>query len=144
VEVLGFSTGAGQVAAGGGEVDGRLVGHSCAIDKSSQVACWGRDAEGQLGVGLGDDSAKPQVVLLARVFNASDQPTLDGIEQLDLGAFHTCAVGSQGSLNCWGDDGDQQLGSDLGLDQRDMQDMPDASRNLPGRAQRVRRFGSMR
>ena len=142
VGVLGFEAGAGQVAAGGGELDGRLVGHSCAIDKSAQVACWGRSAEGQLGVGLGDDRANPQAVLLSRVFNASDQPTLGNAQQLALGAFHSCSVGSQGSLFCWGDDRSQQLGTGLMADERDV--IEDSGVLLPGRARRVRRFGSMR
>jgi alpha-tubulin suppressor-like RCC1 family protein len=140
VTVLGLESGAGQVAAGGGELDGRLVGHSCAIDKSSQVACWGRDAEGQLGVGLGSDSPTRQVVLLARVSDSAEKPTLANIESIDLGAFHSCAVGSQGSVYCWGDDTAEQLGSNLGLPGGGPSDQPDT----PGRASRVGRFGSMR
>ena len=141
VAVLELAAGVGQVAAGGGELDGRLVGHSCAIDKSSQVACWGRGAEGQLGSGVGADAANSQVVLLARVFDSSDQPTLGSIVRVDLGAFHSCALASQGALYCWGDDTFDQLGSNLGFRDGDSEE----SRTVvPGRAVRVGRFGSAR
>jgi alpha-tubulin suppressor-like RCC1 family protein len=84
----------------------------------------------------------PQVVLLARVFDAHDQPSLSDIVQVDLGAFHSCALGSSGAIYCWGDDHYQQLGSMLGLDNNNNRN--DLPAPLPGRAQRVRRFGSMR
>jgi alpha-tubulin suppressor-like RCC1 family protein len=138
VAVADFEPGARQVAAGGGELDGQLVGHSCAVDKSFQVACWGRDAEGQLGVGLGKDSPTRQLVLLARV-QSPDPPTLADIERVALGGFHSCALDSQGEVYCWGDDTHEQLGASLGLGAG----RPD-SPNLPGRAVRVGRFGNMR
>jgi alpha-tubulin suppressor-like RCC1 family protein len=141
VAVLQLAAGVGQVAAGGGELEGRLVGHSCAIDKSSQVACWGRGAEGQLGSGIGADAANSQVVLLARVFDNSDQPTLGSIVRVDLGALHSCALASQGALYCWGDDTFEQLGSNLGS--RDG-GSDDSRTSVPGRAVRVARFGSTR
>lgn len=144
VTVSGFDLGAGQVAAGGGELDGQLVGHSCAIDRSSQVVCWGRGTEGQIGAGIGTDMEAPQVVLLARVFDANDQPSLSDVVQIDLGAFHSCALGSSGAVYCWGDDDDQQLGSMLGLDNNNNNNPNDMPAPLPGRAQRVRRFGNMR
>src|SRR6185295_8087852 len=52
-----------QVSAGGAELDGELVGHTCVQTKGFYVSCWGRNAEGQLGIGRADDSPTPQVVL---------------------------------------------------------------------------------
>jgi alpha-tubulin suppressor-like RCC1 family protein len=140
VAVLGLESGVGQVAAGGGELDGRLVGHSCAIDRSTQVACWGRGQEGQLGVGLGIESPDRVVVLLARIFDNTDRPTLSGAVNIELGAFHSCALRDQGSVYCWGDDTSDQLGWSEGIST----DQRDDPKPIPGRAGRVERLGSMR
>jgi alpha-tubulin suppressor-like RCC1 family protein len=98
-----------RVAAGGGERDGQLVGHSCAVDTQFFVQCWGRNAEGQLGIGQGDDRTKPTLVLGPA--GESDTPYLDNIVTLDTGAFHSCAVDHDGPALCWGDDSFGQLGS---------------------------------
>jgi alpha-tubulin suppressor-like RCC1 family protein len=127
--------GAFDVAAGGGEVDGRLVGHSCAITDRLEVACWGRNAEGQLGYGVGADNPNPTSVL--DVVGSSDTTTLDQLLSVTLGALHSCAWRATGQVYCWGDDTFHQLGGGT-PDGR----MPDVI--SPGRAQRVRRFGSTR
>lgn len=135
VAVVGLGIGARHVAAGGGEIDGHLVGHSCAVDGHFQVACWGRDAEGQLGAGVGDDSSTPVFVLPARV-DSMDQPTLGDIERVAVGALHSCALDSDGAVFCWGDDASEQLGSELGIGR-------ERDPGVKGLAVRVNRFGRM-
>ena len=89
------------IAAGGG--------HSCAILRGGRLACWGRNSEGQLGLG---DS-----------INRGDQPGQmgDALPVVDLGggataaavaagAAHTCAALASGEVKCWGDGGAGQLG----------------------------------
>ncbi len=115
-----------HVAVGGGTKDGMLVGHSCIVDTDFFVNCWGRNAEGQLGVGIAPDSLRPQLVLSPP--GQTDPQYLDSIVNIAAGAFHTCAVDGGGPVRCWGDDMFDQLGSR----DRDV---------IPGRATRVGRFG---
>jgi alpha-tubulin suppressor-like RCC1 family protein len=61
-----------QVSAGGA--------HTCALDASGAVTCWGTDDFGQTAVPLG----------------------LGTITQVDTCGAHTCAVDTSGSVTCWG------------------------------------------
>jgi alpha-tubulin suppressor-like RCC1 family protein len=119
------------VAAGGGERDGHLAGHSCATDMSFHVMCWGRNLEGQLGTGK---TERAQEAVPVSVLGRPDQedPYLTDIVALDLGAFHSCALDHDGPVVCWGDDTVDQLGRS----ERD--DL------VFGRAVRVARFGRSR
>ena len=71
--------------------------HSCAMDETGMITCWGRDLEGSL-----------------------DAPLTEMI-QFDVGGNHACAVDESDTLYCWGNneadqttldfdgDGDQRL-----------------------------------
>jgi alpha-tubulin suppressor-like RCC1 family protein len=117
---------AARVVAGGGELDGQLVGHTCALDQDLHVVCWGRNQEGQLGDGTTIDRPTPSIVL---AWVNQDDPYLDNTVELALGAFHSCALDDNGPIYCWGDDRDGQLGANT-----------DAMVAV-GRAVRVARFG---
>jgi alpha-tubulin suppressor-like RCC1 family protein len=120
--------GALHLAAGGGEFDGQLVGHTCAVDRDFNVLCWGRNDEGQLGNGTTASSLNP-VIVLARP-DRDDEIYLNDVGEIDLGLAHSCARDNDGPLVCWGDDREGQLGRH----ERD-------ESLLPGRAVRVARFG---
>lgn len=134
VVVPGVPPGAGFVAAGGGELDGHLTGHTCAVDNDGQVLCWGRNAEGQLGRVISADHLKPEAVQL---YGEERDDKLNRISRVALGAFFGCALGSRGSVFCWGDDSYEQLGHDPMSEQ--MKRTP-----VAGEALRVQRFGRMR
>jgi alpha-tubulin suppressor-like RCC1 family protein len=72
--------------------------HACAVDRTSSLFCWGRNTEGQLG--LGDDVLR-------------DVPTLieSGMVAVAVGRFSTCAVSSAGGLACAGANLAGQLGT---------------------------------
>lgn len=76
-------------------------GHACAVLGGS-LHCWGRNDFGQLGLGTvsSDDELSPRPVtgLPAGI-----------VEDLSLGAQHTCAIVS-GALYCWGRNNAGQLG----------------------------------
>jgi alpha-tubulin suppressor-like RCC1 family protein len=84
--------------------------HSCALRASGVLSCWGRNEEGQLG--LGDTELREEPA------NVSG---LDAVTALAVGHFHTCALRA-GAVYCWGENKEGQLG--LGNVDR---------RNLPAR-----------
>jgi alpha-tubulin suppressor-like RCC1 family protein len=73
--------------------------HTCARMTDKTVKCWGDNNAGELGNGLpsGDNSGDWVV--------PTDVPGLSGVEQLDIGDRHTCAILSSGALTCWGSNG---------------------------------------
>jgi alpha-tubulin suppressor-like RCC1 family protein len=89
--------------AGDGRVTGGALGgeHTCALLDTGKVRCWG---EGRFGV-LGPGS--PERLL------AKDAVEIDvggRVTEIAAGAFFTCAVLDTGSVRCWGDNADGQLG----------------------------------
>lgn len=85
-----------QVAAGGG--------HTCVLLDQSNVRCWGRNGDGELGYGhtnnLGDDEAIPQI----------DVDVGGPVVQISAGTEHTCALLDSGGVRCWGNGQDGRLG----------------------------------
>ncbi len=97
---FGAGSGATQVAAGGG--------HTCAI-KNGAAYCWGKDSDGQLGIGAGAGSEfnTPQLVAAS----ADGKQFTSGVTAITAGAFHTCAVGNASNTDtyCWGSNSFGQL-----------------------------------
>jgi alpha-tubulin suppressor-like RCC1 family protein len=81
-----------QVAAG--------TEHSCALDQSGAVFCWGNNWAGQLGDGT--YAARSRAVRVAGVA---------GAVQIAAGYGHTCALIADGTTKCWGDNYFGQLGN---------------------------------
>jgi alpha-tubulin suppressor-like RCC1 family protein len=81
-------------------------GHSCALLTDGSVDCWGLDATGQLGNGSSSSSLAP-----VRVSGLSQPATA-----LASGPAHTCALLQDGTVACWGNNADGQLGDGTTLD----------------------------
>jgi alpha-tubulin suppressor-like RCC1 family protein len=99
-----------------GEVHSVAAGgwHTCVLAGGSPqagwgVACFGENSDGQLGDGGGEWSW-----VLPRAAKGLDT----GIEAISTGARHTCALGTAGSLRCWGDNDFGQLGDKTRDDRR--------------------------
>lgn len=73
--------------------------HTCGIG-GTEVLCWGDNRFGQLGDGSTEGRAQP-----GPVEGLPGRPT-----QIAAGAVHTCALVSDGSAHCWGQNLHGQLG----------------------------------
>jgi alpha-tubulin suppressor-like RCC1 family protein len=78
--------------------------HTCALRTGGVLMCWGRNIEGQLGVG--DTALREEPTLVSG---------LDTVSAFAVGHFHTCAT-RMGAVYCWGKNDEGQLG--LGNDER--------------------------
>ena len=86
-------TGAVALAAG--------YGHACALLADATMRCWGGNGEGELGNGTTATPGTPQPVAVSGI---------SGATAIATGAYHTCAVLGNGTLRCWGRNGQGQLG----------------------------------
>ncbi len=67
--------------------------HTCAVTNKGGLFCWGSNHFGQLGDGSGRDSATPVAVGGMK----------RGVQTVDAGSGHTCAITRLGRVLCWGD-----------------------------------------
>lgn len=84
--------------------------HSCALRTGGSLSCWGRNLEGQLGIGntMGRGREEPA------------QVAGEGFSALSVGHFHSCAL-RKGAVYCWGKNDDD---SELGLGVTGRRDVP--------------------
>jgi len=69
-------------------------GHTCALLQDGTVSCWGGTYHSALGLG----QVNQNVVVPTAV------PGLPPVSQIAVSGEHTCALGRDGSVWCWGDD----------------------------------------
>jgi alpha-tubulin suppressor-like RCC1 family protein len=73
--------------------------HSCSVT-SGVARCWGYNGHGQLGDGSNESRSAPIDVTALGA----------GVASISAGGNHTCAVKTDGTLWCWGDNGYGQVG----------------------------------
>jgi alpha-tubulin suppressor-like RCC1 family protein len=85
--------------------------HTCAMRASDSVTCWGENADGQLGVGIGGFHNIGQVSLEAPTTSGLPEPWIK-----DIGASrrNSCAVLLDRTVSCWGDNSIGQVGDGIG------------------------------
>lgn len=78
--------------------------HTCAV-ASARAYCWGNNGNGRLGNNSTSDSSQPVAVTTAGA--------LRGKELVDItaGSNFSCALATDGTVACWGDNTDGQLGT---------------------------------
>ena len=87
--------------------------HTCVLNSSGNVLCWGSGNSGKLGNNATDNSSFPvQVVGPDTDSNSAGDGVLGNIVQISIGRDHTCALNSSGNVLCWGDNYYGQLGDD--------------------------------
>jgi len=74
---------------------------TCGVTIAGAVQCWGRNVFGQLGDGSTTSRATP----------VQAAGLTSGVTAVTAGDRHACALLSDGTLKCWGDNGDGQLGT---------------------------------
>ena len=88
--------------------------HTCAVHATGEVSCWGDDTYGELGNGETMSSSP----LPVKVVDIDDAVTVTA------GHWHTCALRENGSIACWGNDSDGQLGDGQTGDEGNMSSVP--------------------
>jgi len=78
--------------------------HTCALISDGTVTCWGNNSAGQLGTGSNTASNVPVAVTGGALTNKT-------VTQITAGAYHTCALISDGTVTCWGNNSAGQLGT---------------------------------
>jgi alpha-tubulin suppressor-like RCC1 family protein len=100
VDVAGLR---GHVAA---IAQGNSWAHTCVLMDVGAVRCWGQNAYGQLGNGSVTDSGTPV-----------DVSDLDSdATAVAVGYYHSCALTSAGSVDCWGNNSAGGLGDGSTID----------------------------
>jgi len=80
--------------------------HTCAIMEDGSMYCWGYNGYGQIGDGTTTNRHTPTAVLLPSGVTAANASTSNR---------HTCAIMSNNSTYCWGNDNSNRLGDGSGL-----------------------------
>lgn len=83
--------------------------HVCVRLASGRVRCWGLNHRGQLGQGRVDNIGDDELPSSLPAISGSSEPGVT-VTQLSAGAFYTCAILSNATIKCWGDNDSQQLG----------------------------------
>lgn len=87
--------------------------HNCVLFNSGNIACWGENKYGQLGLGdnleskqnIGDEAQE-----MGKNLQRVDLGNAKTAKAITLGDRHTCALLNDDAIKCWGDNSFGQLG----------------------------------
>ncbi len=89
---------------------------TCALHAGGKASCWGANEKGQLG--NGKDVLVYGVDKLAAELAPDVVQDTGGIKAFSIGHSHSCAVGNDKRVRCWGGNDKGQLGNNKPLDSR--------------------------
>jgi len=98
VEVMGLGGGVKAIAA--------RWRHTCALTAAGGVKCWGGNHHGELGDETRHDRGTPGDVV----------GLTSGVKAVATGWRHVCALMTTGTIKCWGNNHEGQLGDGTGID----------------------------
>eukprot|EP00798_Chlamydomonas_sp_ICE-L_P016189 gene16189-22351_t len=85
--------------------------HTCALLKDGDVKCWGKNRDGQLGLGNNVSTGGfGATIVMGDDLPAVDLGTDRKVVAITAGAAHTCALLDKGEVKCWGSNDAGQLG----------------------------------
>ena len=92
------------------------ISSTCALDSSQRIWCWGANSQGQSGYGdatsdSGGDAGKNFAVPRARLVRDGSSSPITGFTSVSVGERFACAIKQGGTVWCWGDNDDGQLGN---------------------------------
>jgi hypothetical protein len=93
-----------QAVGGGLQLHGVSAGdrHACALDPSNNIVCWGANDYGQLGNGTHATVQAPTPI---------NAPSGVHFRAVAAGENHTCAIGTDDHVYCWGSNFYFQIGA---------------------------------
>ena len=86
------------------------ISTTCAIDTSKRAWCWGGNSKGQTGYGdvkTSGDYAAPS----ARLVRDGASSAIVGFKSIAVGELFACGLKDDGTVWCWGDNSEGQLGN---------------------------------
>lgn len=83
---------------------------TCALTSKGALWCWGSSGFGQLGAGPNLPNENPVAVL-----NVAGTAPLSGVASVTVGYADACAVTTAGSLLCWGENQDGEIGNNTNI-----------------------------
>ncbi|MEZ4704929.1 MAG: hypothetical protein R3A11_07060 [Bdellovibrionota bacterium] len=75
--------------------------HTCGLTTTGLVYCWGINQYGQLGINSTSTQYEPMLV---------EMPSMVTFHDLALGLYHSCALGNNHRVYCWGNNESMQIG----------------------------------
>ena len=111
VEVLGVG-GVGHLSNVSSVATGAF--HTCGALSAGNVYCWGYNGYGQLGINSTTNQKEP-----LEVYGIGGVGDLSSITNITGGKYSTCALTSAGNVNCWGYNGNGQLGINSTVEQKE-------------------------
>lgn len=84
------------------------IDHTCALKTDTTVRCWGKRADGQVGNGPLEPAPEPARTATPVLVAGGD--LLSGVTHLAAGGYFNCARVTNGTVYCWGNGGDGEIG----------------------------------
>jgi alpha-tubulin suppressor-like RCC1 family protein len=101
--------GTGSLSGVSAIASGHSASHTCVVLSNGSPACWGYNASGQLGVG---GSSGPSLCWGSPCAMTPTAVSLTGVAAIAADQSNSCALISDGTMQCWGSNFSGQLGID--------------------------------